>query len=270
MNITLKSVFLLSCMVVFSQCATLGQKSLGGINLFTPAQDVELGKQVAKEIESNPKQYPILAERGNEEVYRYVRGIVSKILNTGQVAYRNEFVWQTKIIKDDKTLNAFCTPGGFIYVYTGLIKFLDNESQLAGVLGHEIAHAAQRHSTRQLTKMYGLSAVASVVTGRSNPGMIEKIALSLVSLKFGRTHETEADTYSVKYLCPTSYHADGAAGFFRKIEGEKTPPAFLSTHPNPGNRVQNIEKQADEIGCRGQNAYSAEYARIKRLLGSSQ
>jgi len=238
-----------------------------GLNLFSADYDLKLGQQVSAQIASDPKQYPVLPERGNEEIYRYVRDISKSIVNSGKVKYRKEFAWEVKIIDDDKTLNAFCTPGGYIYVYTGLIKFLDSEDQLAGVMGHEIAHADLRHSTRQLTKQYGISVLLDLVTKNSNPSTIEQIAVGLVSLQFSRTDEKEADGQSVVYLCNSQYPADGCAGFFKKMEGKgSNPPEFLSTHPNPGNRVEAIEKKAKELGCsRGQTRQS-EYQRIKRLL----
>lgn len=238
----------------------------GGFNLFTPEQDLELGRQTEAQIAANPDQFPILPERGNEELYRYVRGLATKILNTGKVSYRDQFAWEIKIIDDPETLNAFCTPGGFIYVYTGIIKFLDSEDQLAGVMGHEIAHAALRHSTRQMTKTYGISALTAIVTGNSNPGMLQQIAMGLVSLRFSRNHENQADEYSVIYLCETNYNAAGAAGFFEKMEGASTPPEFLSTHPNPGNRVEKINQKAIELNCSGSATNQAEYNRIKQLI----
>lgn len=247
----------------FLGCDLKGGK---GINLFSVQDDIQLGAQVKKEIESNPQEFPILPEKGNEEVYSYIRGITNKILNTGKVQYRNEFAWEVKIIDDPETLNAFCTPGGYIYVYTGLIKFLDSEDELAGVMGHEIAHAAQRHSTRQLTQLYGIQTLLAIATGKSDPGLIEQIALGLVSLKFSRGHETEADEHSVMYLCPTSYYAGGAAGFFEKMEGQPTPPQFLSTHPNPGNRVTNIKAKKQELGCSGSAKNVSKYAQIKSKL----
>lgn len=237
-----------------------------GINLFSPEQDIELGKEVKNQILSDPQQYPILPERGNEEAYRYIRNITANILNSGQVAYRNEFAWEVYIIKDDDVLNAFATPGGYIFVYTGLIKFLDSEDELAGVLGHEIAHSALRHSTQQMSKVYGLSALVSIVTGQAEPGLLEQIALSLISLKFSRGAETEADMHSVEYLCPTEYKADGAAGFFIKMEGQPQPPEFLSTHPNSANRVENIEAKANQLNCRGQEDSHAAYNRLKQAL----
>ena len=103
-----------------------------------------------------------------QNAYNYLQGITDEILNSGNVTYRDEFVWKIHIIEDDEVLNAFATPGGYIYVYTGLIKFLENEDDLAGVMGHEIAHSDQRHSVKQLQKMYGVQILLSVVLGESH------------------------------------------------------------------------------------------------------
>ena len=135
-----------------------------------------------------------------------------------------------------------------------------------GVLGHEIAHADLRHSTRQLTKVMGLQVLLAVVSGNSDPTMIEQVALALTSLKFSRTHETEADEHSVHYLCNSGYNAAGAAGFFEKLEGSSTPPEFISTHPDPGNRVENIHLKEQEMGCTGKNTNQSKYEKMKKLL----
>ena len=141
-------IFSLACISAAVLLLTaLGCGSTGGLNVFSIDQDIELGRQVSQEINNNPSEYPILREQGNEQVYRYIRQLTDRILSSGKVAHRNEFAWEVKIIDDPETLNAFATPGGYIYVYTGLIKFLDSEDELAGVMGHEIAHAAQRHRT---------------------------------------------------------------------------------------------------------------------------
>ena len=255
--------------LLFAVFSVLMLAGCGGVNVFTLDQDRQLGAQVNQEILSNPSQYPVLPERGNEEVYRYIRGITNKILNSGQVEHKDEFAWEVRIIDDANTLNAFATPGGYIYVYTGLIKYLDSEDALAGVMGHEIAHADKRHSTKAMTKQYGLATLLAIATGNQGAGaQLGQVAASLANLKFGRAAETEADTYSVIYLCPTAYEADGAAEFFRKLEqgGGQRPPEFLSTHPNPGNRVANIEKQANGRQCRSSSSSSSEYNRIKNLL----
>lgn len=254
--------------VLFLSIALISLSACSKVNLFSLEQDAQLGAQTNAEILNNPSKFPLLPERGNETVYRYVRKITNNILNSGKVKHRNEFKWEVRIIKDDKTLNAFATPGGYIYVYTGLIKFLDSEDELAGVLGHEIAHADQRHSTRQMTKIYGVQALAALASGSNAGALAGKIAGSLLQLKFGRDMEKEADTYSVIYLCGTPYDADGAAGFFSKLQekGGSRPPEFLSTHPNPGNRVANIHKQKTERGCSGTQTNTQEYQRIKNML----
>lgn len=260
------SIAIISSICMLSACK--GGLGLGGFNLFPLSDDIQLGAQVSKQIESDPATYPLLREQGNEEIYRYVRGITQKILNSGRVKHKDDFVWQVKIIDDINTLNAFCTPGGYIYVYTGLINYLETEDELAGVMGHEIAHADLRHSTRQMTKIYGVQTLLSVATGTADPSMMEQIALSLVNLKFSRSHETESDDNSVHYLCGTSYNAAGAAGFFEKIqsEGGSRTPEFLSTHPSPANRVENIYKQAQKNGCRTTDTSRSEYTKMKRLI----
>lgn len=245
-----------------------GNKSGGkkGINLFTIQQDKELGQQVAAEIAADPATYPILDSAQYKDVYQYIYKIRNKILNSGNVTHKDDFAWRIQVIKDDNTINAFCTPGGYIYVYTGILRYLDSEDQLAGVLGHEIAHADMRHSTRQMTTMYGIQTLLDVLAG--NRESIKTITAGLIGLKFSRNHETEADERSVHYLCNTDYNAAGGAGFFEKIQaaGGSSTPQFLSTHPNPDNRIENYHNQKTAKGCTGSNTYSSEYQQMIRKL----
>ncbi len=233
----------------------------GNIILFSLQNDKDLGAQVAAEIESNPQQFPVLPRSNTQDcpncaaAYAYLDVIVNNILNSGEVTYNSEFVWQVSLIKDDETLNAFATPGGYIYVYTGLIKFLDRVDDLAGVLGHEIAHADQRHSSRQLQRQYGVSILLSVILGE-DPTALEQIAAqisgTLSGLSFSRGLEEEADEFSVIYLAETPYACNGAFSFFQKLLDEDASgntPEFLSTHPDPADRVAAINAQAEEIGC---------------------
>lgn len=256
----IKFYFAAMFLIVITGCGLLNEKNKGkGFNLFTIEQDRQLGAQVAAEIESDPAQFPILDSASNKEVYAYLYNVRNKILNTGKVDYKNEFAWRLRVIKNDTTLNAFCTPGGYIYVYTGILKFLDNESQLAGVLGHEMGHADMRHSTRQMTQMFGVQILLDVLAG--DRAALKQVTGALIGLKFSRSHETEADECSVKYLCPTDYDAAGGAGFFQKIQdmGGSRVPEFLSTHPDPGNRIEDFQNTKATMGCKGGNNYEAEY-----------
>lgn len=221
-----------------------------GVNIFSIQDDKDLGAQVKAEIAADPAEFPILDPAAYPDAYNYIYAIRDEILNSGNVTYKDEFAWELYIVKRDDIQNAFCTPGGYIYIYTGLIKYLDSKSALAGVMGHEMAHADKRHSTEQLTKVYGLQTLLDITLG-NNQGLVSQIASQLLTLEFSRENETEADKFSVNYLCPTRYKADGAAYFFQKIidSGAETPPQFLSTHPNPDNRVRNIQEQAQQNGC---------------------
>lgn len=252
----------LSTMLV--SCGGTGKSK--GINLFTLEQDKELGAQVAAEINSNPAEYPVLDSASNVDAYAYLYKMRNKILNSGNVAHKDDFKWQLKIIHDDSTLNAFCTPGGYIYVYTGLMKYLDSEDQLAGVLGHEIGHADLRHSTRQMTKTYGVQFLLDILAG--DRALLKQMTTALVGLKFSRSHESEADEASVNYLCPTDYNAAGGAKFFEKLEeaGGARQPEFLSTHPNPANRIEHFYSVQETLGCTGDRDYKTEYERMLSKL----
>ncbi|MCS7153483.1 MAG: M48 family metalloprotease [Bacteroidia bacterium] len=237
-------------------------------NLFTVEDDLKLGEQVMREIESNPQEYPILDSAQYPQAYAHLYRMRDTILSTGKLKYANKFPWRIRIIRDDSTLNAFCAPAGYIYIYTGIIKYLRNEAELMGVLAHEMAHADRRHVTQQLTQAYGVQTLLSLITGRENPGLLAEIASALLMLSFSRDHERDADAHSVIYLCPTSYKADGAAYFFEYIlqAGGPRIPAFLSTHPDPGERVQNIRQRARDMGCSGGEFYDARYAQLKASL----
>jgi hypothetical protein len=237
---------LLKPWLLLSLAATLGGTAAcssdgDGVLLFSVEDDKTLGQQVAAKTDSTYRAQGKLLERNgtNARAYQLLDGVVNKVLNSGEVRYRTEFPWDVKIIKDDAVQNAFATPGGHIYVFSGLIKFLDDENQLAGVLGHEIAHADRRHTSKQLGQ-----------------------------LKFGRDDENEADRYSVIYLNKTIYACDGAAGFFIKAEaqGQSNVPTFLSTHPNPGSRIQNIQNKANELNCRNRTVSNANFEELKRIL----
>lgn len=247
-----------------------GGKAPGGLTglLISTEQDIQLGLTVVDQIDSLKSEYPVLDSATHVAAYAHIYRIRDNILNSGKVYYKTIFPWKIRIIKDDKTLNAFCTPGGFIYVYTGIIKYLDNEMQLAGVMGHEIAHADRRHSAKQMVQQTGLQSLIQILTN----GTTEQLAMlgnNLLALKFSRNDETEADDYSVRYLLGTEYDAQGAKYFFQKISaaGGVGVPEFLSTHPNPDNRVANIEETWKCLGSGGNTGtFASRYADFKASL----
>lgn len=240
-----------------------------GFNIFSVADDVSMGQKMKAEIESKPSEYPILSKASYPLAYRHLERIRDSILKSDLIGFKDQFAYEVYIIHDDNNVNAFATPGGYLYFYTGLIKFLDNEAEFAGVMAHELAHAARRHSTEQLTKAYGLEMLLSIVVGENSSTLTEIVAgmaSGLTTLAFSRSAENEADEYAVKYLYPSSYQANSLDQFFKKLEGAATPPTFLSTHPSPENRYQNIESIWSGLGGKNGNLYSSEYQSFKNSL----
>ncbi|MGB3778416.1 MAG: M48 family metalloprotease [Tunicatimonas sp.] len=249
-----------------SACGDSNDPLFIGIN-----QQKELGRQFDSTIVASPAEYPILSETEYPEANAYIQGIFNEILKSDAIDHRDEFNWKIRIIDNDSVLNAFATPGGYAYVYTGLIKYLDQEDDLAGVLGHEIAHAAEEHSARNMERAYGAEVLLSILVGENSSELtriVTNSATGLLSLSYGRGLETEADEKSVAYLADTKYNCAGASSFFEKLEAEGGPrqPQFLSTHPNPGNRVENITQTAAGIGCSTQPLNPASYEDFKRML----
>ncbi|GAA4007635.1 M48 family metallopeptidase [Hymenobacter fastidiosus] len=266
-----KSLLFLSLAAAGTGLSSCSKEGGGdGVVLFSVQDDIDLGARVAAQTDSTYRASGQLLDPKdprNAAAYAALSTVVNKVLNSGKLDHRNDFVWDVKIIRDDKTLNAFASPGGHIYVFSGLIKFLDHEDELAGVLAHEIAHADRRHTSRQLQQQYGIGILLSVLLGE-NPNQLAQIAAGLGQLKFSRDFETEADSYSVIYLSGTDYACDGTAGFFIKSQamGEASQPVFLSTHPNPGNRVQAIQAKAAELNCQNKSDNDTNLNKLKSLL----
>lgn len=236
--------------LVSGSCKKSGSSNCEVINidLFSLQKDKDLGAATAAQIASDTS-YPLLDSVKYASAYNYLNGIRDKILKSGKVAHANDFAWKLKIINKN-ILNAFCTPGGYIYVYSGLIKYLDEEDDLAGVMGHEMAHADQRHSTKQLQETMGVQTLLQVALGNSSQAA--SVVANLALLKYSRCHESEADDYSVQYLSGTSYNCAGAASFFKKLiaTGQAgSTPVFLSTHPGSDTRVADITAAANKLGC---------------------
>jgi len=187
------------------------------INFFSVGDDIVLGQQVDAEIRTNPQEYPILDSVQNDAVYAHLYRIRNTVLATAtQMNNKETFAWRCAIIKNDTVINAFCTPGGYMYFYTGLIKMLDNEAQFAGVMAHEMVHADRRHTTDQLTIIYGLDLMLQLLLG-NNTNELAQIAAVLAGnlglLAYSRSNEYLADKYAVRYLYPSEYDAPSLRDF---------------------------------------------------------
>jgi len=220
------------------------------VNIFSVEDDIQFGLQFDQEILSNP-EFVILDERAYSEAYSIINQFKNTLLATGKIDYTDRFSWKVRIIRDDAIINAFAVPGGYLYFYTGLIRALDNEAEFIGVMAHEMAHVARRHSTAQLTKTYGIDLMLSMLLGKNSNQWVNiaaQLASGLAELQFSRNDEFEADKYAVNYTYPTEWDARGVADFFRKMDTQTPVPVFLSTHPADKDRIARVETEWKSLG----------------------
>jgi beta-barrel assembly-enhancing protease len=213
-----------------------------GFNLFSPEQDVELGRQSAAQI---VREAPLLRD---EEVSAYVSRLGVKL---AAHAPDEKFPYQFRVVAS-REFNAFALPGGFIFVNAGTLAAARNEGELAGVVAHEIMHVALRHGTGQASKAYvaqrGLGVLRSVVgDGEELGSVIDRVGgvgANMLFLKFGRTAERQADLGGAQIMAAAGYDPRDMASFFETLaqEGGQRVPEFLSDHPDPGNRVASINE----------------------------
>ena len=261
-----KKYLIFSFLLFLAACGT-------GINLFSDQDEVKLGLQFDSEIKENPKEYPIY--KGNPAVKNYIRErIFDHILQSPEVQKETTYNYQLEIIDNDSTLNAFAVPGGYVYLYTGLIKYLDSEAALAGVIAHEIAHVERRHATQRITNAYGLQILASLALG-NNPSQISVMVANLFSgltlLANSRSAEDESDKYAVIYLSGTRYYPGGVKFFFEKMRDDGKVSSggggiqtFLSTHPDPIERINTTEDRLREKGIEIRTYTDTEHSGIFR------
>jgi predicted Zn-dependent protease len=212
--------------------------------LISDEQENQIGLQVKQELEQ--KEHVKYVE--DPEVVAFVKGITDRVLPLAEKD-RPGVKWEVKVIDEAGTVNAFATPGGHLYVYSGLLMAADNPSEVAGVLSHECGHVVARHSARQMVNAYGLQAVAALALGK-NPGLASQVAAGVTGkglmLANSRGDETEADEYGARYASAAGYDPRGLITFFQKLQKQegKSPQImkFLSDHPATPDRIAYLEK----------------------------
>src|SRR5438309_1384027 len=239
-----------------------------GWNKFSPQDDISLGKRAATDAEK------LLPSCNAPKVDAYLTQLGTRLaqkLPTGGVQYPFEFH-----CVNDKAINAFALPGGYVFVNRGAIEAADNEAQLAGVIAHELSHVALRHGTNQATKAMlaetGLGIFGAVFGDTTGGALLTELGSFTaggVLLRYSRTAESQADVMGTQVLYDAGYDPRAMAQFFEKLEVEakgKNPPEFFSDHPNPEHRVGRVDEEVEKLGGVPPNAKrdSAEFEAIKR------
>lgn len=216
-------------------CATMSQK-----------EEIQLGEQVHGQFE---EQFGGKVE--DPELQQYVNRVGMEMAH---YAGRPDLNWQFAVLKSDE-INAFAVPGGYVYITQGLLNRLNNEAQLAGVLGHEAGHIAHRHSVKQIQRAQGAQVAAAgagilgAIFGVEGVGDIASVVANLSLMKYGRDQEKQADLSGLKYMSEAGYNPKGMVQTMQILEEASSgnePPEFLSTHPNPENRIEYLQETIDE------------------------
>ena len=225
----------------------IGNRDVGkGVNFWSLEKEIALGKQLAQEVERQAKivDDPIIAEYVNRVGQNLVRNSDAKVPFTIKVL-------------DSEEVNAFALPGGFFFVNSGLILKADSESELAGVMAHEIAHVAARHGTRQATKgeLINIATIPLIFMGGWTGYAIRQgvgLAIPMGFLAFTRGMEREADYLGLQYMYKAGYDPTSFVDFFEKIQTmEKRKPGTVakvfSTHPMTDDRIKTSQVEIQKI-----------------------
>jgi beta-barrel assembly-enhancing protease len=218
-------------------------------NSFTPAQDVELGREAAAQVE---RQLPIMHD---DEVESYVAGVGHRLVAAIPPEVQHpEFEYSFHAVNVSE-INAFALPGGPMFVNRGMIEAAHTEGEVAGVMAHELSHVVLRHGTAQQAKAqkYQIGEVAGAVLGAIIGGRVGSVisqgaqfGLGAAYLRFPREYERQADIEGTHIMARAGYDARDMANVFKTIEKTSGPggPQWLSDHPNPGNRFEYITEEA--------------------------
>ena len=242
-----------------------------GMNSYSPQQDIALGQKFAAEAE---KENPLC---NDPKVDAYLTKLGQRLiahLNT----FGNTYPWEFRCV-NDKAINAFALPGGFVFINRGVMEAADNEAELAAVMAHELSHVALRHGTNQATKAQyaqlgsGIAGIAGSIFGGAAGAAIAtggQLTAGSVLLKYSRGAETQADVMGTQVLYDAGYDPRAMAAFFEKLLSSKAPPQFFSDHPNPDNRIQRVNEEIEKLGGVPPNAKkdSPEFEAIKREVAA--
>jgi len=216
--------------------------------LIPPEDEVKLGVQLAAEVEQELVLHPDAGVQAAFQAYG------DKIVAQLGEDVPSEYVFEFKVVQDDTMVNAFAAPGGQIYFYTGLLVSATNEASVMGVLAHEIAHVTERHGAKQMVTQLGLEKVLELALGGGGEGdwatILADIGTTGALLSYSRDDETEADVVGLDLLLKAGYDPNAFVDFFKLLgseEGESDFLSFLSTHPDPADRADELKERIAQL-----------------------
>jgi peptidase M48-like protein len=239
----------LACTLALAAGPSVQTRIVADKNKYTPADDVKLGRDAAAQVR---KEMPLVHDGAVDE---WVQSVGRRLANAIPAEFQHKEFSYTFEVVNQKEINAFALPGGPMFLNRGMIEAAKTEGEVAGVMGHEISHVALRHGTAQATKgqKFQLGAilgqVAGAVVGGAAGAIIaqgSQFGLGTYFLKYSRAYESQADLLGAQILARAGYDPRQMANMFKTIEaqGGGRSPEWMSSHPNPGNRYEAINREA--------------------------
>jgi predicted Zn-dependent protease len=238
--------------------------------LLTPEQEKQLGEQLSVQVQQQEKvlQQP--------EVQSYVDRVGRQVLSSISDKQRRQLQYSFTVLDNPETVNAFALPAGYIYVYSGLLRAVQSEAELASVLAHEIAHVVADHPSQQLASAVGLQALEQLALGK-NPGLVAQLGATIAAQGYlaanTREQEQEADTLGLGFLAGSGYDPQAMPRFFNELASmSKSNPnfveSFFATHPAPAERAQRLEALIQKEGLGpGREAIVGDLGQIQAQVG---
>ena len=238
------TVSLLFAVLLLSlSCATTGPGGKQSLIIIPTSQEVAIGAGMAQEVEQTEKIF------GDTLWQNYLNEVGQKI---ARVCDRKDIEYHFKVIDSDQ-INAFAAPGGYIYFYTGLLREMDNEAEMAAVMAHEISHVVGRHGIKRLQATLGVAMAYQLVIGEEGGSDVLNaaigIGMGLMFADYSRDNEREADEFGIHYMVKAGYHPDGAMGMFNTLAelggggGHNVFESLASSHPATQERIANAKAQ---------------------------
>lgn len=218
-------------------------------NKYKVQDDVKLGRDASREVD---KQFPLIHDNQSE---RYVESVGERLVAAIPPEFQQSAFDYKFDIVNARDINAFALPGGPMYVNRGMIEMAKNEGEMAGVMAHEISHVALRHATAQATKQSSFGnqlgtiglILGGAILGGQGGAQLGAVGAQVLQTRYSRDYETQADILGARIMANAGYDPRDLANMLRTIEQESSggrAPEWLSSHPNPGNRYQNINREA--------------------------
>lgn len=235
---------------LFSYLGTRSKNDVTGETQFvdlSPEEEIAMGLQAAPQM---AQQYGGLYQ--DEKLRQLVENVGQKVVQSS-VAGKTRYQFDFHLLADTQTINAFALPGGQIFITAALLERLETEGQLAGVLGHEVGHVVARHSSEHLAKQkltQGITGAIGTAAGSMQTAQMAAAVGQMINLKYGREDELESDKLGVQFMVDAGYDPRSLVGVMEILaesSGGARQPEFMSSHPDPGNRVQRIQQVIEEL-----------------------